>query len=326
MDRQVVERLPGSPQPQDPFEPHMPAADRLVDMGGFFTELRRRLASGEPISEATRPGERELALVMAPGREIMIQPVARPTDPELVQGARRMFQARGDLQVTAISLTDYEAFAADETMTKCVPFLGVLMGLAFVGHRVVVFEGHPAALEAGVAGTEVLIVDSGMEPFLQSDWHAVATSVVAPGVRVYLHDREDYGIRPVVANARAERGWRVTEPDDEGSYVNGLLSALALGPTSQVTLRLDQPLPDLGEITGRAAEAAWIWETPFAYDLLDRDVVMGILETNSHRSFFSRTRKLEAMLVSADKPFKARFEIVEGRSPDGVRSMQVKRA
>ncbi len=38
-----IESLPGSPQPEDIFEPHMPGVDLLSDMDGFFMQVRKLL-------------------------------------------------------------------------------------------------------------------------------------------------------------------------------------------------------------------------------------------------------------------------------------------
>jgi hypothetical protein len=51
---------------------------------------------------------------------------------------------------------------------------------------VVLFEGHPTALAAGLTGADLLIVDAGMIPFLQKDWLEVALQVMwTSEIRVY---------------------------------------------------------------------------------------------------------------------------------------------
>ena len=68
------------------------------------------------------------------------------------------------------------------------PFLGLLLGLAYIGHSVWIFEGHPSALAAGCRNADVLIVDGDMVPHLQEDWTAVASSVMRHR-EIYVHDR-----------------------------------------------------------------------------------------------------------------------------------------
>jgi hypothetical protein len=51
------------------------------------------------------------------------------------------------------------------------------------------FEGSPRPSDLF---QPVLLVDSGMLPFLQEDWFEVAQRVMRPNPRVYVHDRETY--------------------------------------------------------------------------------------------------------------------------------------
>ena len=72
-------------------------------------------------------------------------------------------------------------------------FLGMLLGFAYVGHAVWVFEGHPSALTEGCRDADVLLVDGGMLPFLAPDWHAVA-SHARRRPEIYVHDRETFSL------------------------------------------------------------------------------------------------------------------------------------
>jgi len=72
------------------------------------------------------------------------------------------------------------------------------MGFACIGHAVWIFEGHPTALNAGCRESDLLIVDSGMLPFLSKDWIQVAQNVMC-NKEIYLHDRATFRlIRMVV--------------------------------------------------------------------------------------------------------------------------------
>ncbi len=47
-----------------------------------------------------------------------------------------------------------------------------------IGHAVVLFEGHPSALAEVCRAADLLVVDSEMIPFLQTDWLPVAQAVM----------------------------------------------------------------------------------------------------------------------------------------------------
>jgi hypothetical protein len=47
--------------------------------------------------------------------------------------------------ISGASYTLSEALAGDETLKGCLPCPGLLVGFAYIGHGVLVFEGHSAA-------------------------------------------------------------------------------------------------------------------------------------------------------------------------------------
>jgi hypothetical protein len=177
------------------------------------------------------------------------------------------------LKISVVSYTLIEAFTQDETKTKCIPFLGFLIGFAYIGHNVVVFEGHPTAFESGVKESDVLIVDSGMLPFIQKDWFEVARRVMRPGAKVFVHKRETFTLMPVAPSAKAE-GWQYSEYDGERSYANCLLTTLAQGTSPSVQVTSGRPLPDLATLTTNPDQLDWIAGLPFKYERLDADKVI----------------------------------------------------
>src|SRR5260221_14492327 len=78
------------------------------------------------------------------------------------------------MNISVIALNEIPAILSEAQQT--IPFFGYLRGLCYIGHKVLVFEGHSSALAAGVADADLLIVDGGMIPFLQPDWTTVAFS------------------------------------------------------------------------------------------------------------------------------------------------------
>jgi hypothetical protein len=66
--------------------------------------------------------------------------------------------------------------------------------MAYIGHSVWIFEGHPSALAAGCKGADLLIVDDAMVPHLAPDWQLVASSE-SPKLQIYLHDRATHSLK-----------------------------------------------------------------------------------------------------------------------------------
>ena len=97
--------------------------------------------------------------------------------------------------IAVIALNDIRSTeeAVDYVLNR-IPFFGFLLGFAYIGHTVWVFEGHESALEAGCKHADVLIVDSGMIPFLRPDWSAVASAAMRTPT-IWVHDRETYSLQ-----------------------------------------------------------------------------------------------------------------------------------
>ena len=94
--------------------------------------------------------------------------------------------------VAAIAFNEVTGLTGDISGT--IPFLGILMGFAYIGHSVWVFEGHSSALRAGCREADVLIVDGGMVPHLQKDWLSIASSSMRKP-EIYVHDRATFSLR-----------------------------------------------------------------------------------------------------------------------------------
>ncbi len=163
-----------------------------------------------------------------------------------------------------------------EEASKAIPFLINLMGWSFSGHRVWVFEGHPSALAAGLTDSEFLIVDSGMLPFLQPDWMAVAQRSMKPGGEVFLHDRQKWIMAPLVPSS-GPPGWHYLVPDGEASYANCLLETLARGSTESVALDSGGPAPDLAGLATEPEQSEWVAGLPFRYESLSAEKVIALL-------------------------------------------------
>ena len=254
--------------PEDPFEPHMPAVEVISDLDAFFAHARHRVSA---------KGERHLVIV-TPRRMLFVlpTPAASRDGYQRAAASSEVLGADGPLDISVISYTHSTSWALGETMGRCIPFLGYLIAFATYGHRIVVFEGHSSAFEAGVRGTSLLLVDSGMLPFLQADWAEVAYRVMRSDARVLVHDRQHYRLLPV-SRSRQPPGWQYSEPDGEASYLNCLLTTLAKAPRSTVELVSGREVPDLAGLTRDPKELDWISQLPFRYDQLNADEVIRFL-------------------------------------------------
>ena len=170
-----------------PAGPGCPEVDERPDIETVFDKARKA-ARGE---DQSAPG-RHVVLV-TPGRMLMFQPCPPPGSmpPAQVASIEKMMSPQVKRNIAAIAFTE---FRAPTDITKNIPFLGILLGFAYIGHAVWVFEGHRSALQAGCRDAEVLIVDGGMIPHLQEDWIAAAEAVMRTR-EIYVHDRATYSLR-----------------------------------------------------------------------------------------------------------------------------------
>lgn len=206
MDIRHVRSIDGSDRPADVFQPHMPGVELFSDMDAYFAKVRNDLAAGGILPDE-QPGQRYIAIV-TPGRNVMFPPCDNSPDQrksDIMTMLEKTFPANPPLNFSVVTYTLIEALTED--MTRCIPFLGFLAVFACIGHSVVVFEGHPSAFESGVRDSDVLLVDSGMEPFMQSDWIDVAFRVMRPNARIFFHDRETYSLGQITRrqDGREER-------------------------------------------------------------------------------------------------------------------------
>ncbi|MDQ3918488.1 MAG: hypothetical protein M3348_08420 [Acidobacteriota bacterium] len=329
MERQYIKSVEGSPRPSDIFQPHMPGVDVLSNIDEIFGLARSELLNAESVIENSVAGQRAVAIV-TPGRMIMYQACPPPgsLSDERIEGMKKAMPPGQSLNISVVSYTLLEALTQDTTKTKCIPFLGILLAYAYIGHSVVVFEGHPSAFESGVRDSDTLIVDSGMLPFIQDDWAEVAYKTMRPGAKLYIHKRETYTLMPVARSDNAQ-GWQYSEPDGEASYANCLLMMLAKGkrPSAQVTS--GQPLPDLADFTTDPEDLDWIKGLPFRYDRLDADEVTRIIlhAAGWRRHHFFKTKGvLNARLADESKKLKmVSFTLTLTKDDRGRRLLQIER-
>jgi hypothetical protein len=102
-------------------------------------------------------------------------------------------------QPRPIAIADEKIFLA---AGEAIPFFGLLIGMAYIGHTVRVFDGTTPPLALGCKDADVLIVDSAQRAKLREDWLAIALPAMR-NANVFVHDRQTYQLRIIhkVGNA-----------------------------------------------------------------------------------------------------------------------------
>lgn len=259
--------LSESPSAADPFAPRMPDVNLRPQPEEVFAHARNS-ASGVAVVRPDRGVLKFPSLSSIPKiTKITAVPALASASPA------RTIAAIASTEFTMLHNTSPPNI--DEAV-RAIPFLHLLMAWAFIGHRVWVFEGHPSAFSAGLAESDFLILDSGMLPFLQADWMAVAQHSMKPQGKVFLYDQKKTVVLPLAPSSRPP-GWRFSEPDGEASYVNCLLTALAKGGVDSVAIDSGGPVPDLRPLTTNPEESDWVAGLPFRYESLSVEKIIDIL-------------------------------------------------
>jgi hypothetical protein len=180
---------------QDLFQPHLPEVDVIApEVTAAVFNTARKTASGEAKLPNAGEVDRHVILV-TPGRMLMQVPCppAGSMPPDQVASMEKMLSGAVPRNIAVIAYTDIKAVQAD--LAKAVPFMGLLLGFAYIGHAVWVFEGHPSALAAGCQDADLLLVDGGMLPYLPEDWPQTAAGVMRQR-EIYVHDRASFRLKP----------------------------------------------------------------------------------------------------------------------------------
>lgn len=302
MKLQHVKSFEGSPEPEDIFQPHMPGVELFSDMDEVFRQARRLSATGEyPFGVEGLPPEaaaevlklkgQHSVAILTPGRSLMPVPAPKPGSvPRSSEEAmRKMLSPDPPQNISVVSYTYAKALVEDKG--KAIPFLGILAGLATIGHTVVVFEGHSSAFESGVRESNVLIVDSGMLPFIQEDWKEVAFRVMRPGAQLFVHDRKTFTLSPVVSPGGESDRFSLRPRYPEALYADYLIAFLSSGPRSSVELTSGEELPNLADFAKGPKEREQAAALPIKREELDADKVIDLILYAAGRRWYHFFKK-----------------------------------
>ena len=175
---------------------YMPDIDLDRDQRKVFADARK-LA----VQEQTRHGNS--VVVVTPGRILMGIPCSPPgsMQPQVI-GPIQELAPLPATTITVIGFNDVVRHMPNarmpevekqryirQMMNEAVPFFGYVLGFGYLGHSVILFEGHPQAYADGIRGAEMLMVDSAMIEALPEDWIEIARREMIGRRRVVVFNR-----------------------------------------------------------------------------------------------------------------------------------------
>ena len=139
-----------------------------------------------------------LVVVSEKGHRLLLSvPGTGAVDPQMVAAIEQMMPSTIQRKVAVIADTTWAARGESslEVASRAIPFLGLLMGFASIGHLVWLFDGSASLFRAGCRGADVLIVDSALIGTLPRNWQVEAARVMR-NRQILVHDRANYKLSP----------------------------------------------------------------------------------------------------------------------------------
>jgi hypothetical protein len=164
---------------------------RYATWDGVVAKVREMTAGGRYVG-IIRP-DRTYLLTAPPPKSSM--------QPQMIQMMEKMIPPRLPRNIGAIADTYFSMKpgggipALAETGQE-IPFFGMLLGMACIGHSVCVFPGTDDSLAVGCKGADLLIVDDAQVPLLVADWNTVAAAAMR-SANIVVHDRATFKLSPV---------------------------------------------------------------------------------------------------------------------------------
>jgi hypothetical protein len=174
------------------FTPQTDRPSNVIEFPGietFFAKVRRQAAGNRGVS-LVRPDQVVYGLPAPPQGSI---------SPQMVEGVKSVISPEQPRNIAAIAPADALAGEPSKPPTlpevaRHVPFFGLLIGLAYTGHAVWIFEAVPTMMPAGCEDADVLIVDSNAIATLPGSWVEDAGAVMRnPNILVYDRNRHKVG-------------------------------------------------------------------------------------------------------------------------------------
>jgi hypothetical protein len=155
---------------------------------------------GDEESFAQARGRAEMAhlvVVRDDGQQVVLPALpSNSVSVEMVAQIEKIVPSGTKRSIAVIAETHWAAVPSPtlQEASDAIPFFGILMGLAYIGHVVWVFSGTGNSFAAGCRAADVLIVDSAVTARLPIDWKAEARQVMR-NPQIVIHDRDAYRLR-----------------------------------------------------------------------------------------------------------------------------------
>jgi hypothetical protein len=151
------------------------------DLDDLFSRVRK-VAAGDH-------GARGLVIVRPDCKYLSMPPLTHsPALQKISAAMERLLPSAVKRNIAVIANTAIsEPDAA--SVNKSIPFLGVLIGLVYIGHSVWIFDGDASAVEAGCRDADALIVDSELRRTLVSGWEETARRIMR-NANILVYDRK----------------------------------------------------------------------------------------------------------------------------------------
>jgi hypothetical protein len=164
---------------------------RYMTWDGVVAKVREMTAGGRYVG-IIRP-DRSYLLIAPPSKDSM------PAN--MVQMMAKLVPPQPPRCIGAIADTYFSWRAGGGVPTlaetaQAIPFFGMLLGLACIGHSVCVFTGTDDSIPAGCQGIDLLIVDEAQLPALAADWKKVAASVMR-NANIVAHERASFKLKAI---------------------------------------------------------------------------------------------------------------------------------
>jgi len=151
-------------------------------------------------------GGKYVGVIRSDRSYLLIAPPPQGSVPaQMVQMIEKMVPPRPPRTIVAITDTYFGFNVGGRTpsvpslaeMGRAIPFFGMLLGLASIGHSVYVFPGTDYSVAAGCKGVDLLVVDDAQIPSLAADWRRAAAAAMR-SANIVVHDRATFKLTPVL--------------------------------------------------------------------------------------------------------------------------------
>ena len=152
------------------------------------------------VREKTAGGK--YAGLIRPDRSYMLvaSPAKSSVPAQMIQMMEKMIPPKAPRNVAVIADTYFTwkiggGIPSVEEIGREIPFFGMLLGMACIGHSVCLFPGTDESLVAGCKGADVLIVDERQIPALAVNWkEAAGRTMRSPNI--LIHEKAGFRLAP----------------------------------------------------------------------------------------------------------------------------------